>query len=90
MDSNLRSTNHPANFGDGHLPGYIEIMLDDLMNLLLQLRLDLWQKIGFDSVEEQIVLPGLVDLVHFLVKVVVNAGDGVDLGRHVEQFVVHA
>jgi hypothetical protein len=43
-----------------------------------------------DSVEEEVVLPRLVKLVHLLVEVVVHPGDGVHLGLHLREFVVHA
>ena len=51
------------------------------MNLLFKLRRNFGKEIRFDSVEEKIVLPGLVDLMHLLVQVVVHARDGVDLRR---------
>ena len=60
---------------------YLKLDPENFMNLLFKLRRNFGKEIRFDSVEEEIVLPGLVDLVHLLVQVVVHARDGVDLRR---------
>lgn len=60
------------------------------MDLLLQLRRDLREEVRPDSVEQEVVLPRLVDLVHLLVQVVVHARDGVDLRRQPVDFLVDA
>ena len=60
------------------------------MNLLFELGGNFRQEVRPDSVEEKIVFPGLVDLVHLLVKVVVHASDRVDLRRQLVDLFVDA
>ena len=60
------------------------------MNFLFQLGRNFRQKVRPDSVEEEIVFAGLVDLVHLLVQVVVHARDGVDLRRQLVHLLVDA
>ena len=69
---------------------YLELNPENFMNFLFKLGRNFRQKVRPDSVEEQIVFAGLVDLVHLLVQVVVHARDGVDLRRQLVYLLVDA
>ena len=47
-----------------------------IIQYLIELMLNLWQKVRLDPVKEEVVFPRFVHLVHLFVKVVVNSGDG--------------
>lgn len=83
--TNLWSTNHSRYFGAWNLSGNVEAHSHHLMDLGFQLGLNLGQKIGFDPIEEEIILPGLVYLMHLLMQVIVNTRDSVHFGSDTQQ-----
>ena len=69
---------------------YLELNPENFMNFLLKLGRNFRQEVRPDSVEEEIVFAGLVDLVHLLVQVVVHPRDGVDLRRQLVHLLIDA
>ena len=79
--SDLWSSQHPGNFQSGDRSNDLYIVLENLVNLHLQLRRNFRQEIWFDTIDKQVVPSGFVNFVHFLVEVIVDSGDGVNLVR---------